>query len=135
VTQRSYGAVAFGESLPERTVDVSLDNVRRFVRAAGMTFPRFTDPEAARREGLPGAIVPGIMSQGVLVALIHGWAPDARIVRIDTVFRSPVLVDSRPRASGVVTGKDDAAGTVEIDLTITNERNETPVVGTATVAL
>jgi acyl dehydratase len=135
VSERSFAGIEFGEELPARTIDVSLDNVRRFVHAAGMTFPRFTDPEAARKEGLPGAIVPGIMSQGALAALVHAWAPGARIVRIDTVFRSPLLVDSHPRASGVVTGKDDAAGTVEIDLTIQNEANETPVVGTATVAL
>jgi acyl dehydratase len=132
---RSYEAVEFGEELPAQTPDVSLANVRRFTRAAGMTFPRFHDHEAARKEGLPGAIVPGIMSQGILAALIHRWAPTARIVRIDTVFRAPVLVDSKPLARGVVTDKNDAERTLEIDLTIQNEAHESPVVGTATVAL
>jgi acyl dehydratase len=132
---RSWAEVEFGEELPGQTPDVSLANVLRFTRAAGMTFPRFHDHEAARREGLPGAIVPGIMSQGILAALIHRWAPGARIVRIDTVFRSPILVDSRPRATGVVTDKNEAQQTVEIDLTIQNEAHESPVVGTATVAL
>ena len=127
--------VEFGEELPVLEPDVSLENVKRFVRAAGMSFERFTDHEAARREGLPGAIVPGIMSQGILAALIHRWAPDGRIVRIDTVFRAPILVGSRPRATGVVTAKDDARHTVDIDLTIQNEAHETPVVGTATVEL
>jgi acyl dehydratase len=127
--------VEFGEELPALEPDVSLENVKRFVRAAGMSFERFTDHEAARREGLPGAIVPGIMSQGILAALIHHWAPGARILRIDTVFRAPVLVGSRPRATGVITDKDDARGTVEIDLTIQNEAHESPVVGTATVVL
>jgi acyl dehydratase len=132
---RSYAEVEFGEELPVHEPDVSLANVRRFTHAAGMTFPRFHDHEAARKEGLPGAIVPGIMSQGILAALIHRWAPGARIVRIDTVFRSPVLVDSRPRATGVVTDKNDAERTIEIDLTMQNEAHESPVVGTATVAL
>jgi acyl dehydratase len=132
---RSYAEVEFGEELPAVEVDVSLANVRRFTRAAGMTFPRFHDHEAARKEGLPGAIVPGIMSQGILAALIHRWAPGARIVRIDTVFRAPVLVDSKPRATGVVTDKNDAEKTIEVDLTIQNEAHESPVVGTATLAL
>jgi acyl dehydratase len=132
---RSYSEVEFGEELPALVPDVSLANVRRFTHAAGMTFPRFHDHEAARKEGLPGAIVPGIMSQGILAALIHRWAPGARIVRIDTVFRSPVLVDSKPRATGVVTDKNDAEQTVVVDLTIQNEAHESPVVGTATVAL
>ncbi|HTO70831.1 MAG TPA: MaoC/PaaZ C-terminal domain-containing protein [Myxococcota bacterium] len=131
----SWETVEFGEELPPLHPDVSLANVKRFVVAAGMSFERFTDHEAARKQGLPGAIVPGIMSQGILAAVIHRWAPTARIVRIDTVFRAPVLVDSKPRASGVVTDKNDAERTLEIDLTIVNEANESPVVGTATVAL
>jgi acyl dehydratase len=135
MSERSFAEIEFGEELPALTPDVSLENVRRFTRASGMTFPRFHDHEAARREGLPGAIVPGIMSQGILAALVHRWAPGARIVRIDTVFRAPILVDSRPRATGVVTDKNEAERTVEIDLTIVNEANESPVVGTATVAL
>lgn len=132
---RSYAEIEFGEELPVFQADVTLANVRRFTRAAGMTFPRFHDHEAARKEGLPGAIVPGIMSQGILAALIHRWAPGARILRIDTVFRAPVLVDSQPRATGVVTDKNDAEKTVVVDLTIQNEAHESPVVGTATVAL
>ncbi|HTO09441.1 MAG TPA: MaoC/PaaZ C-terminal domain-containing protein [Myxococcota bacterium] len=135
MSRTSHSQVEFGEELPPLEPDVSLENVKRFVRAAGMSFERFTDHEAAKREGLPGAIVPGIMSQGILAALIHRWAPGARILRIDTVFRAPVLVGSRPRATGVITEKDDARGTVEIDLTIQNEAHESPVVGTATVAL
>ena len=77
---RSYDAVEFGEELPAFQPDVSLANVRRFTGAAGMTFPRFHDHEAARKEGLPGAIVPGIMSQGILTALIHRWSPGARVL-------------------------------------------------------
>jgi len=46
-----------------------------------------------------------------------------------------VLVDSKPRATGVVTDKNDADKTVVVDLTIQNEAHESPVVGTATVAL
>jgi acyl dehydratase len=132
---RSFEEVEFGEELPGFHPDVSLANVRRFTGAAGMTFPRFHDHEAARKEGLPGAIVPGIMSQGILAALVHRWSPNARVLRIDTVFRSPILVDSKPLAKGVITDKNDGERTLTIDLTIQNEAGESPVVGTATVAL
>ena len=135
MSTRSFEEIEFGEELPAFQPDVSLANVRRFTGTAGMTFPRFHDHEAARKEGLPGAIVPGIMSQGILTALIHRWAPGARVLRVDTVFRAPILVDSKPRATGVVTDKNDAERTVEVDLTIQNEAGESPVVGTATVAL
>jgi len=132
---RSIDDVDFGDDLDEMKPDVSLDNVKRFTRSSGMTFTRFTDHEAARKEGLPGAIVPGIMSQGILAAMIHRWAPRARIEQIDTIFRAPVLVDSQPVCRGVITSLDKSAGTVEVDLTIVNEANETRVMGTATVKL
>ena len=127
--------VEFGAQLPVFTPDTGLDNVRRFARAAGWDRPRFTDHAAARAEGLPGALVPGVMSQGFLSAMIHRWAPDAQVVNIDTVFRAPVVVDQAYRISGVVTDIDEDDGKVVIDLTVTNEAGETRVFGTATVKL
>lgn len=131
----SIDDVTFGESLPEFEPDTSLENVARFVKAAGWDGPRFTDHEAARQQGLPGALVPGILSQGYLAAMIHRWAPDAFIENIDTVFRAPVLVDQPHRISGVVTDVDDETGSVEIDVTLTNGKGETRVFGTAQVKL
>ncbi|MFW6094030.1 MAG: MaoC family dehydratase [Pseudomonadota bacterium] len=135
MTVASINEVEFGVELPEFEPDTSLANVRRFVAAAGWDGPRFTDHEAARNEGLPGALVPGILSQGYLAAMIHRWAPDAFIENVDTVFRAPVVVDEAYRISGVVTDVDEAAGRVEIDLTVTNDKGETRVFGTAQVRL
>ena len=84
---------------------------------------------------LPGALVPGIMSQGFLAAMIHRWAPEAQIENVDTVFRAPVIVDESYTISGVVTDIDEDTGKVEIDLTVTNEAGETRVFGTARVKL
>jgi acyl dehydratase len=127
--------VDFGQDLPELAPDVSPEAVRRFAETTGMLHPRFFDHEAARREGLPGAIVPGIMSQGILAAMVHRWAPEARILVLDTTFRAPLLVGSKPRCRGVVTNLDAATRSVEIDLTLANEAGETRVVGTARIAL
>ncbi|HVH07541.1 MAG TPA: MaoC/PaaZ C-terminal domain-containing protein [Myxococcota bacterium] len=130
-----FADVEFGAEMPAFTPDVSAQTVKRFVTAAGMNFPRFWDDEAARKEGLPGAIVPGIMSQGILAALVHRWAPDAKIRHLDTTFRAPVLVGSKPSCKGVVTNLDPATRVVEIDLTLANEAGETRVVSTARVEL
>lgn len=127
--------VEFGEELPVFAPDTGLANVKRFALAAGWDGPRFTDHEAARAEGLPGALVPGIMSQGFLAAMIHRWAPEAQIENVDTVFRAPVIVDQSYTISGVVTDIDEDAGKVEIDLTVSNEAGETRVFGTARVKL
>jgi acyl dehydratase len=135
MTVATVADVEFGVELPVFEPDTSLDNVRRFTRAAGWEGARFTDHEAARKEGLPGALVPGIMSQGFLAAMIHRWAPEAQIENVDTIFRAPVIVDEGYTISGVVTDIDEDQGVVEIDLTVTNAATETRVFGTATVRL
>jgi acyl dehydratase len=135
VSVRSFDAVELGDDLPDVKPDVSMATIRRFADATGMNAARFTDHEKAKKAGLPGAIVPGIMSQGLLAALVHAWAPGCTIKKLDAIFRSHLLVDSQPTCHGVVTDTDDEARCVEIDLTISNERGENPVVGTATVQL
>ena len=129
-----YDEVELGDDLPTETPDVSLERVKRFVQAANMDFPRFTDSEQARREGLPGAIMPGIMGMGLIAAMIHRWAPGCRILKLDTVFRSPVLVGSQPRCTGAVTDTNDDTSTVEVDVTVVADNGQTCIVGTATVA-
>ncbi len=135
MTVSHISEVEFGSELPAFEPDTRLENVRRFARAVGWDRPRFTDHEAARAEGLPGALVPGIMSQAFLAAMIHRWAPDAEIINVDTVFRAPCIVDQRYAINGVVTDVDEQRGIVEIDLTVNNDAGETRVFGTAEVRL
>ena len=127
--------VSLGEDLPTTHPDISLERITQFVRATGMNFPRFTDHEAARKEGLPGALVPGIMSQGLLAAMIHAWAPGSRIRKLDTVFRNPIVVGTKATCTGAVTDVDAAQRLVEVDLAMLDEHDVTTVLGTATVEL
>ena len=127
--------VEFGAELPTFDPDTTMDNVKAFVLAAHWYEPRFTDHEAARGEGLPGALVPGIMSQGFLAAMIHRWAPAAELRHLDTVFRAPLVVDQPCHINGVVTDLDADAGQLEIDITVSNDAGETRVFGTARVSL
>ncbi|MEM7079589.1 MAG: hypothetical protein AAF513_13270 [Pseudomonadota bacterium] len=135
MTINHVSEVEFGGELPAFQPDTSLANVKRFAVAAGWDGPRFTDHEYARKEGLPGALVPGIMNQGFLSAMIHRWAPAAEIQSIDTVFRAPCIVDEPYNINGVVTDIDEDTGEVEIDLTVTNDAGETRVFGTAKARL
>jgi acyl dehydratase len=135
MTVYALADVEFGAELPVFEPDTSMANVKRFTGAAGWNGPRFNDHEAAKAEGLPGALVPGIMSQGFLAAMIHRWAPEGKIETVDTVFRAPVIVDQRYHISGVVTDIDEDTGIVEIDLTVVNADAETRVFGTAKVRL
>ena len=135
MTIARFEDVEFGDDLPSFDPDTGMENVRRFAKAAQMMAARFTDHEGARKEGLPGAMVPGVMSQAILAAMIHRWAPEAEILKIDTIFRAPVMVDERHHVNGVVTDLDEEARSAEVDLTVTNDAGETRVLGTATVKL
>lgn len=133
MTVNNITEVDFGAELPAFEPDTSLANVRSLCEAAGWDSPRFTDHDAAHKLGLPGAIVPGIMSQGFLAAMIHNWAPSARIERIDTIFRAPVLVDQPLSITATVTDIDEEERRLELDLTVANGAGETRVFGTATL--
>ena len=54
----SIDDVEFGVELPTFSPDTSIDNIKRFGRHVGWGGPRFTDHEAARREGFPGPWFP-----------------------------------------------------------------------------
>ena len=124
-----------GDELPPIDMLLTKDFVRRYARTAGMDFPRFTDDEGARKEGLPGMIAPGVLSMGLLARLISEWNPAAQITRIGTTFRSPVLPDCNIHLLGFVTQKDDEQHTAECDIWMENDDGERWVIGTAAVTL
>ena len=124
-----------GDELPPIDMLLTKDFVRRYARTAGMDFPRFTDDEGARKEGLPGMIAPGVLSMGLLARLISEWNPAAQITRIGTTFRSPVLPDCSIHLLGFVTQKDDEQHAAECDIWMENDDGERWVIGTAAVAL
>ena len=128
--------VEFGSELEPFVPDTTLAATGAFADAVGWGGGgRFKDHEQARREGLPGALVPGIMAMGFLSSMIHRWAPPARIEHIDTVFRAPVMADEPCTIGAVVTDIDTDTGVVELDLSVKNEAGETRVFGTARVRL
>ena len=129
--------VEFGVELPTFEPDTSLDVTSAFAAAVGWGDGngRFSDHERARKQGLPGALVPGIMGMGFLTATVHQWCPQAYVEHIDTVFRAPMLADEPCTISAIVTDIDEDAGVVELDMTLKNSADETRVFGTAKVRL
>ena len=128
--------VEFGAELEPFQPDTSLAATGPFADAVGWGGGgRFKDHERARKEGLPGALVPGIMAMGFLTSMIHRWSPVAKVEYIDTVFRAPVLADQPCTITAVVTDVNEADGLIQLDLTVKNAADETRVFGTANVRL
>ena len=104
--------------------------------AAGLAgVQRFTDDELARKEGLPGMILPGNMSAALIGKLVGDWARESRskLVRLGTTYRSPVLPERNLTLQGFVTQVDHGQHTVELDIWIENEDGDRLVTATATV--
>ena len=136
MTVQTIADIVFGDEITPWHPDTSLQATRSFAEAVGYSGSgRFEDHGKARAQGLPGALVPGIMGMGFLTSMIHRWAPQGKIKFIDTVFRAPVLADHDHTVTAVVTDIDEENGEVVLDLTIQNEQEETRVFGTATVHL
>ncbi len=98
---------------------------------------RFTSREKAQSEGLPEAIVPGAMNIAIMSQLITAWSPTVRLVKLDVVFRSPVLHNRPLTLRGMITDKDivDGEPQIECDVTMENEEGTPHVIGKATVSL
>ena len=127
--------VGFGEELPAYVPDTTLKRSAEFASIVGWEGARFSDHEKAKEEGLAGAMVPGILNQAYFSAMIHKWAPNATLLSIDTIFRAPVIADQAYSMQATVTDIDENAGIIEIDLTMSNEKKETRVLGTARISL
>ena len=127
--------VEFGEELPAYVPDTTLKRSAEFASIVGWEGARFSDHEKAKKEGLAGAMVPGILNQAYFSAMIHKWAPNATLLSIDTIFRAPVIADQAYSMQATVTDIDENDGIIEIDLIMSNEKKETRVLGTARISL
>ncbi len=105
---------------------------------AGGGMSRFTDAEAAGRDGLSGPIVPGPLSQAFLAQLLTDWAGMAgRLRSLDVNFRRPTQQGEELKCLGLVTDKreDGARTIVQLDVFIEDPRGDRPTQGVAEVEL
>ena len=132
---RYYEQVEMGDALDptqkEVTDQMVLDFCQVWATGGGGGTGRFTDHEAAKKEGLPGAIVPGIMSMSYIAQYLTGWADGGQLKKLDVVFRQPVLHPQTISLVGVITDKNQ----VECDVYIQNSTGDRLVGGKATVVL
>ncbi len=130
----AFADIEPGDDLPAREVDLDGSWITDHARAMDRAAPRFTDDAGARREGLPGQIMPGAMSIGLLTSTLLAWAPGARLVRIGTTFRGLVRAGGRARILGMVIDTDHATRRVECEMWMQDATSgDRLVVGTMTL--
>ena len=135
---RYFEDVRVGDQIGPTMKVVTTEMVLQFCQVWGAKIPnRFTDEQVARNDGVPHALIPGIMSMAMLTSLVTSWAPGGQVGRIETLFRRPVPHNQPLRLVGVVSGKAEADGDrrVECDLHLEREDGEELVAGTAALIL
>ena len=102
---------------------ITREQVVQFLKLGGRWggATRFNDPEIARREGLPGPIVPGGLSMAFLSQFIARRLPNASLRKLDAVFRQVVLHNAPVHIRGVVTDKKVVDGEPQLELDVLTE--------------
>ena len=104
-----------GTEIPRFEVTLSSEQVRRYALAGRMPGQRFMSDEAARREGLPGQILPGNMSLSLLARMVLEWLPGATLEKIGVTFRGLVRPNEPIACSGFVTDRSEQDGLVRLE--------------------
>ena len=113
------------------------EQVRRYALAAHMPGGRFMGDDEARKEGLPGQIVPGNLSLALFSRLLATALPGTTVKRLSATFRGMVRPGHPIVVRGVVTEKHctDRGDLIECDLVLESEEGDRWVTGTAQVQL
>ena len=111
----SWKSASLGDMIGPVERDVSTQAVITFCETWGQGRPgRFTSDGVARKEGLQGAIVPGIMSMALLSKLLTDWAPGVTVSKLDVIFRQPVPHNQPLKLHGLITDERDVEGRREL---------------------
>ena len=134
-----FDDVELGDDIGPVERTITGEQVRAFVGLWGgdSGANRFTSDEAAIDEGLPGAIVPGAMSVGIVAHAITGWTSNVTLRTLDLVFRQMVRHNVPYQLRGIVTDKDEVDGEpqLECDVWMEGPDGTRLVMGKATVVL
>lgn len=118
-----FADVAVGDELPERSTTVDRAQLVMYAGASGDFNPIHWNEEFARAVGLPGVIAHGMFTMALVGRVVSEWVGDpGAVVRFSVQFRREVRPDEKVVAKGRVTEKDEATGTVRIELWAELER-------------
>ncbi|PKB70641.1 MAG: hypothetical protein BZY87_08890 [SAR202 cluster bacterium Io17-Chloro-G6] len=114
------------------------EDVANFCEIWGAPTPnRFTDSEVAAKAGMPGMIVPGIMTMAMMAQLLTDWGGPGSIKDLDLVFRQPVPHNRVLTLAATITDLREEEGEqlAECDILMTGAEGERYVGGKAIVIL
>ena len=138
-TELYFEDVELGDDLGPVERTITDEQVQAFVEMWGAESgpSRFTSEQVAIDEGLPGAIVPGAMSVGIISQVITGWSSNVTLKTLDLIFRQMVRHDIAYQLKGIVTDTNvvDEEPQIECDVWMEGPDGTRLVMGKAIVLL
>ncbi|MSQ40467.1 MAG: hypothetical protein EXR55_02155 [Dehalococcoidia bacterium] len=115
--------VEIGDTITPQVRCISLDEVTVFWEAIhGPGSPmmerpsRFNSVEQAKKEGLPGPVIPGPMIIAIIAKAMTDWAPGVQLKLLDVILRQVVHQGADFKVYGIVTDKNEGEQQVEVDI-------------------
>ncbi len=131
----AFESLQVGSTLPAFTAEpLSRLTLALYAGASGDHNPIHVDIDFAKRAGMPDVFAHGMLSMAYLGRLLTNWAPQEAIREFSVRFAAITHVGDAVSCTGVVTEKDEAAGTVRIALTTRNQQGEIKLSGEALIA-
>lgn len=109
-----------------------------FVRYAGVSGdlnPMHHDEVRALAAGMPSVFGHGMLSAGVLASAVTAWLGNRPLTRYSVRFTKQVWPDVPLVARAVVVGRDEGAGTLDVECTLETATGDVVVRGEATALL
>jgi len=126
---------ARGHRLPARELSpLTQIGIERYLEAAGDDNPLHRDPELARRAGLAGIPVPGMLLMGLVADRVRNWEWCGRIIKLTARFTSPLIVGTGATIEARVVAIDETAGRATLRVTMASA-GQIAVMAEALVAL
>jgi acyl dehydratase len=113
---------------------IGIDGVRAYLEVSGDDNPIHTDPDLARRAGLAGLPVPGMLVMGIIGNALEVWLETGTVHRLSVSFVSPTLVDGALTIGGKVVAVNQTTRTAVIRITAT-QSNKLTAMGEAELVL
>lgn len=130
-----FDRLEVGSQLPSFAAEpLSRLTLALYAGASGDHNPIHVDSDFARRAGMPDVFAHGMLSMAYLGRLLTNWVPQDAIRDFSVRFAAITQVGDAITCTGVVTEKDEAAGTVRIALSTCNQQGDIKLTGEALIA-
>ncbi len=114
---RSFDSVAVGDKLAAREIPITTGLIVGGAIASRDFTPVHHDKKQAQKGGLPDVFMNILTSNGLMSSYVTNWAgPDSTTKKIDLKLGAPNLPGFVMTLTGEVKAKDDANGTVDIEV-------------------